>query len=121
VVDRPNHVWHTDLTVVPTAAGFWVPWLPFALPQYWPFCWWVAVVIDHYSRRALGFAVFKQQPSSQQVRQFLGRAIAKAGTAPKHLVTDSGSQFTCDEFEPWCKRHGIRHRKGAVGQTGSLA
>src|SRR5438128_9360741 len=31
--NRPNHVWHVDLTVVPTAAGFWVPWLPWALPQ----------------------------------------------------------------------------------------
>ena len=29
--NRPNHVWHVDLTVVPTNAGFWVPWLPFAL------------------------------------------------------------------------------------------
>lgn len=30
---RPNHVWHIDLTTVPTSRGFWVPWLPFALPQ----------------------------------------------------------------------------------------
>jgi transposase InsO family protein len=109
------------LTVVPTAGGFWVPWLPFALPQCWPCCWWVAVVIDHYSRRALGCAVFKQQPTSEQVRQFLGRIIAKVGTAPKYLVTDSGTQFTCAEFQPWCKRYGIGHRKGAIGQTGSIA
>jgi putative transposase len=119
--DRPNHVWHTDLTVVPTAAGFWTPWLPFALPQCWPFCWWVAVVVDHYSRRALGFAVFKQQPASDRVRQFLGRIIAKVGASPKYLITDSGVQFTCAEFKPWCSRHGILHRKGAVGQTGSIA
>jgi len=46
---RPNHVWHIDLTAVPTSMGFWAPWLPFSLPQCWPFCWWVAVVIDHYS------------------------------------------------------------------------
>ena len=30
---RPNHVWHGDLTAVPTSLGFWAPWLPFALPQ----------------------------------------------------------------------------------------
>lgn len=41
-VKYPNHVWHVDLTVVPTAAGFWIPWLPFAKLQVWPFCWWVA-------------------------------------------------------------------------------
>jgi hypothetical protein len=34
----PNHLWHVDLTVVPTSAGLWAPWLPFALPQCWPFC-----------------------------------------------------------------------------------
>ena len=30
---HPNHVWHVDLTAVPTSVGFWAPWLPFALPQ----------------------------------------------------------------------------------------
>jgi len=55
---RVNHVWHIDLTTVPTGAGFWAPWLPFAPPQCWPFCWWPAVVIDHYSRRAMGFSAF---------------------------------------------------------------
>ncbi len=24
-----------------------------ALPQCWPFCWWVAIALDHYSRRGL--------------------------------------------------------------------
>jgi Integrase core domain len=75
----------------------------------------------HYSRKALGFAVFKKQPTSWQLRQFLDRIIAKVGTAPKYLVTDSGTQFTCHAFNPWCRRRGIRHRKGAVGQTGSIA
>jgi transcriptional regulator with XRE-family HTH domain len=70
---EPNHVWHIDLTTVPTDSGFWVPWLPFALPQCWPFCWWLAVVIDHYSRRAMGFAVFSKRPNSLAVRCFLGR------------------------------------------------
>jgi transposase InsO family protein len=117
----PNHVWHTDLTVVPTAAGFWTSWLPFALPQCWPFCWWVAVVLDHHSRRALASTVFKKQPTAEQVRGFLGRAIAAVGAAPKYLVTDGGVQFTCAAFKPWCLRHGIRHRRGAVGKSGSIA
>jgi transposase InsO family protein len=43
---RPNHTWLIDLTIVPTTSGFWVPWLPFAIAQRWPFCWWVAIVID---------------------------------------------------------------------------
>jgi len=76
-----NHVWHIDLTTVPTGAGFWVPWVPFALPQCWPFCWWLAVVIDHYSRRAMGFWVFPNRPTSLTVRSFLGRLIARAKRA----------------------------------------
>ena len=76
---RPNHVWHVDLTAVPAGAGFWAPWLPFALPQCWPFCWWVAVVIDHYSRRAMGFAVSSTRPKSITVRTFLARTIGSVG------------------------------------------
>ena len=36
---RPNQIWNVDLTTVPTAGGFWVPWVPWALPQRWPLCW----------------------------------------------------------------------------------
>ncbi len=72
-----NHVWHVDLTTVPTSAGFWVPWMPFAKLQRWPFCWWMAIVVDHASRLVVGFAVFKRRPSSFQVYSFLGTAIRK--------------------------------------------
>ena len=120
--NRPNHVWHVDLTTMPTAAGFCTTWLPFALPQSWPFCWWVAVAIDHFSRRVMGFAVFTKQPNSVAVRTFLGRTIAKAGTAPKYLVCDRGSQFDCTGFRDWCKLTGIKPpRYGAIGQHGSIA
>ena len=29
--NRPNHVWHLDLTMVPTIGGFWISWWPFAV------------------------------------------------------------------------------------------
>ena len=117
--DDPNHVHHVDLTVVPTCPGLWASWLPFALPQVWPFCWWVALVIDHFSRRAMGVMVFKKQPISIQVRTFLGRLCAKA--KPRYVICDKGSQFWCDGFKTWCKRKGIRPRFGAVGQYSSIA
>jgi transposase InsO family protein len=91
---RPNHVWHCDLTTVPTSLGFWTSWFPFSLQQRWPFCWWAAVAIDHYSRRVMGIAVFESLPSSREIRAFLGRAAHAAGTAPKHLISDQGTQFT---------------------------
>jgi len=117
----PDHVWHCDLSTVPTSFGFWTSWFPWSLPQRWPFCWWIAVAVDHYSRRVMGFAVFDQQPTSVAVRTFLGRTIRKAGAAPRHLITDQGTQFRDKEFRRWCRRRGIRQRFGAVGKYGSIA
>ena len=118
---HPNHVWHVDLTVVPTSAGFWSSWFPHALPQVWPFCYWVALVVDHFSRKCVGFAVFLKQPSSLEIRRFLGRVIHAVGTTPRHLISDKGSQFHCKDFRKWCKRKKIKPRYGAVGKYGSIA
>ena len=118
---EPNHVWHVDLTVVPTGRGFWAPWLPFALPQRWPFCCWLAVIVDHYSGRAMGFAVFTKRPDSLSVRTFLGRTITRAKATPKYLICDKDSIFWCEAFKYWCKRKAIRPRFGAVGKHGSIA
>jgi DNA invertase Pin-like site-specific DNA recombinase len=60
-------------------------------------------------------------PTSEQVRQFLGRVMASVAAIPKYLVTDSGVQFACAGFKQWCHRRGIRQRRGAVGQHGSIA
>ena len=117
----PGHVWHVDLTAAPTG-GLWTAWLPFALPQRWPFCHWVAVAEDHFSRRVMGTAVFDEQPSSEAVRTFLGRTIAKAGKAPRYVVCDRGRQFDCEGFRQWCRRKGIKPpRYGAMGKHGSIA
>jgi putative transposase len=118
----PNHVWHVDLTVVPTGAGFWTAWVPFSLPQRWPFCHWVAIVIDHFSRRVMGAAAFEGQPNCGAVCGFLGRTIAKAKRGPRYIVCDRGTQFDCAAFRKWCKRKGIKPpRYGAVGKSGSIA
>jgi transposase InsO family protein len=118
---RPNDVWHLDLTTVPTSLGFWTSWLPFALPQRWPFCWWAAVAVDHFSRRIMGLAVHAQQPTSAAVRAFLGHTICKTGAEPKYFITDQGKQFVSAAFRRWCHRRGIRQRFWAIGRYGSLA
>ena len=118
---RPNEVYHVDLTTVPTSMGFWTAWLPFALSQCWPFSWWIAVVVDHYSRRAMGVAVFMRPPSSSTVRSFLDRVFREASAVPRYLITDRGTQFAAKAFARWCRRRGIRQRFGAIGKYGSLA
>jgi len=119
---RANHVWHIDLTTVPIGAGFWAPWLPFALAQSSPFGCWVTVVVDHFSRPAMGISVSGRKPDAVAVRSFLGRTIQTAGSAPKYLVSDKGGQFwQCADYKKWCQRQGIRLRFGAVGKQGSIA
>jgi len=119
---RPNHVWHIDLTLVPTGAGMWCAWLPFALPQRWPFCWWVLVAVDHFSRRTMGVGVFATRPDCRTVCTHLGQALRRVGATPKYIVCDRDSVFDCDVFRRWVKRKGIRRpRYGAVGKHGSIA
>ena len=101
IANYPNHVWGLDLTTVPLFGGLWASWLPNAFPQCWPFCWRLALVVDHKSRRAMGFMIFRKPPSSQAVQKFLDRTIQKNGAKPKYIVTDKGSQFWCDGFKGW--------------------
>ena len=114
----PNRIWHVDLTTVPTSAGLWVPWMPFAKNQRWPFSWWVAVAVDHASRLVVGIAVFKRRPSTAQVCSFLERAMKRCGSNPKVIITDRGAEFRA-VFRSWCRPHHIRPRYGAVGEHGS--
>jgi hypothetical protein len=83
---RPNHVWHVDLTTVPMQLGLWCPWSPWALPQSWPWCWWVVIVLDHYSRRVMGFALFRKTPMSVEVRSCVHvrreRSVVPTGASP---------------------------------------
>ena len=119
---RPDHVWHIDLTVVPTGAGMWCAWLPFALSQWWPFCWWVLVMVDHFSRRATGVGVYTTRPDCRAVCTSLGQMLRRVGAPPKYIVCDRDSVFDCDAFGRWVKRKGIRPpRYGAVGRHGSIA
>lgn len=116
IADYPNHVWQIDLTLVPTMAGFWTAWLPFSLPQVWPFCWWVAFVVDHYSRCVMGFTVWTKEPTSRDVRTFLGHVGVRARAAPKYILSDKGRQFWCRGFKAWCDRKGIQPRYASTGK-----
>ena len=117
--DEPDQVHHLDLTTVPIGAGLWATWTPFALPQRWPFCWYVAAVVDHYSRRVVAVGVFAKKPGCPTICTFLGKAFRERN--PKHLICDRDSIFDCEAFRKWAKRKGIRIRYGAVGKHGSIA
>ncbi len=121
VARYPNHVWGCDLTTVPISFGFWRSTVPFAFPQCWPFCWWVAIIVDHFSRRLMGVAVYSKQPTAEQIKRFFRRAMRAARVRPRHLVTDQGGQFIDESFQAWCRGRGILPRFGAIGKYGSIA
>ncbi len=122
VASRANHLWHADLTAVPISGGFWTNWLPNAIWQRWPVCWWVLNVVDHFSRRSMGSAAFKAKPDAEEVTAALDRVTSKAGVKPKYLIVDQGPQFKCEHFEKvWCPANRIQPRFGAVGRHGSIA
>ncbi len=79
-IDKPNHVWSTDITYVPTRAGF---------------CYLVAI-IDWYSRAVLSYRISNTMESSFCV-EALEEAIAKYGV-PEIFNSDQGSQFTSSRF-----------------------
>jgi transposase InsO family protein len=120
IARHPHHAWHCDLTTVPTSMGFWMPALPFGLAQRWPFCWWLVVLADQFSARILRVANFRNPPTTQEVQAIVSGAIDEAGVAPRYLVTDKGPQFRDRVFRGACKRKGIRHVFGALGQFGSI-
>jgi hypothetical protein len=116
----PGHTWNADLTAVPISGGFWTYWLPNAIWQRWPVCWWVLNVIGHFSRRSMRYAVFKCRPTSEEVTAALDRIMLAEQVRPKHLIVDQGAEFKCEHFENvWCKAKNILPRFGTVGKRGS--
>jgi transposase InsO family protein len=86
----PEHVWNLDLSVVPTALGMWLPWVPFSIGQCWPFAWHLAVVVDHFSRAIVGTRVFRP----------IGRHGSIAGTERTILsIKDEGLRPTMIPFD----------------------
>jgi transposase InsO family protein len=120
---RVGHVWHADITSIPigvAGSGCSAPWWPFALILRWVLSWHIALVVDHFSRALVAFALFRREPSAGDICALLDRSVAAAGAPPRYLVSDRGSQFQ-SEYRAWCSTNGVRPRFGAVGKKGSIA
>ncbi len=118
--EHPHHLWHIDLTLVPTIGGLWVPWLPLSLATVWPSVWCICAVLDHFTRAPVAWRVFPKEPTAAGVCAVLDDAVERAGRAPRHIVSDKGHQFQ-GEYRQWCDRNAVKPRFGALGQHGSIA
>ena len=109
------------ITQIPIDDGFWVPWSPHSIGQEWPFCWHVLTMVDHYSRRVMGFRVFPKALTTKDVIQAIEDTMAIEGVRPEDIVSDRGPQFDNDDMKKWCKGKSIDWRHGKVGEHGSIA
>jgi len=98
-VEVPNKVWVTDITYIKTHEGF----------SY------LAVVIDLFSRRIVGWAIQSRQPTDL-VLQALLMAVWRRKPANKVLVhSDQGSQFTSIDWASFLKHHNLEHSMSRRG------
>jgi putative transposase len=117
----PGHAFQIDLTLVPTAAGFWVPWWPFSVLLRWPFAWWVAAVIDTSSRKVVAVRVFGEEPNARAMTEVVALAIEHSGLTPRYLLADKGRQFVAEEFRAFCEGEGVTVRYAAADSLGATA
>jgi putative transposase len=94
----PNQLWVADITYIPTWNGFL----------------FVAIVLDVYSRRVVGWAMATHL-RTELVLDALNMAIYRR--RPENVIhhSDQGCQYTSIAFSQRCKEAGVRPSMGSVG------
>jgi putative transposase len=90
--DGPNQKWAGDISYIWTSEG----WL------------YLAVILDLYSRRVIGWAVSNRMKRDLAIRA-LDMAVALR-QPPKDCIhhTDRGSQYCSNEYQRHLSKHGIK-------------
>jgi putative transposase len=98
--DGPNQLWVADMTYVPTWMGFL----------------YLAVVIDVWSRRVVGWAM-SERMTADLVLGALNMALEQR--KPQSVIhhSDQGSQYTSLAFGERCRQMGVRPSMGTVGDA----
>lgn len=98
-VPRPNTAWVTDITYVRT----WEGWL------------YLAVVMDLYSRRIVGWST-KPTMTQELVLDALLMAVRRRRPRNVLIHSDQGSQFGSDAWRRFCQAH---HLKPSMSRRGN--
>jgi len=99
-VHGPNRLWVADITYVPTWAGFL----------------YVAIVLDAWSRRVVGWA-FATHLRVELVVKALEMAVQRRQPQAVIHHSDHGSQYTALAFGDRCRQAGVRPSMGTVGDA----
>jgi putative transposase len=98
-VTAPDTAWVTDITYIKTTEGFA----------------YLAVVIDLYSRRVVGWSIQSRQ-TTDLVLQALLMAVWRRKPEGKVLIhSDQGTQFTSIDWISFLKQHNLEHSMSRRG------
>ena len=98
-VEAPDRVWVTDITYIKTLEGFA----------------YLAVVIDLYSRRVVGWSMQSRQ-TTDVVLQTLVMAVWRRKPKNRVLIhSDQGSQFTSMDWVSFLRAHNLEHSMSRRG------
>jgi putative transposase len=98
--EAPDRLWVADITYIPTWAGFL----------------YLAVVIDAWSRRVIGWAM-ENHLRTELVLQALDMALYQRRPSEVIHHSDQGCQYTSIAFGLRCREAGVRPSMGSVGDA----
>ncbi len=96
--EMPDQLWVSDITYVPTWAGFV----------------FLAVVIDAFSRRVVGWSMATHL-RTELILDALDMALAQRRPLGVIFHSDQGCQYTSFAFGKRCRQMGVRPSMGSVG------
>ena len=97
--DAPNKLWVSDISYVRT----WQGWV------------YVAVILDVFSRRVVGYAIDDHMRAELVVEAF-EMAVRRRGPVDGLVFhSDRGSQYTSARFREKLRQRGVRQSMGSVG------
>lgn len=98
-VDAPDAVWVTDITYIKTYEGFT----------------YLAVVIDLFSRRVVGWSMQNRQPTDLVLQALLMAVWRRKPKATVLVHSDQGVQFTSMNWASFLKHHNLQHSMSRRG------
>ena len=96
----PDELWVSDITYVPTWAGFI----------------FLAIVLDVWSRKIVGWSI-GQDLRTELVLEALNMALAQRAARAVIHHSDQGSQYTSVAFGRRCQEMGVKPSMGTVGDA----
>lgn len=98
-VGSPDQVWVTDITYIRTCEGFA----------------YLAVIIDLYSRRIVGWSMQSRQTTGLVLQALLMAVWRRKPKAKVLIHSDQGSQFTSMDWASFLKHHNLEHSMSRRG------